>query len=266
MPEGDTVLVTATRLHAALAGRRLLATDFRVPAFATSDLRGATIERVDARGKHLLLRTDRGIAIHSHLKMEGEWQLHAPGDPWRGPAHEVRVVLKTQDRVAVGMRLGVVELLTAPQEAEALGHLGPDVLGPDWDPDEAVRRLTADPDRAVHEAVQDQRVMAGPGNVYANEVCFLRGLHPGTPVGAVADPSALVSLVHRLMSANRTTGRQITTGDTRRGRERWVYGRRGRPCLRCGTIVRGDRRETPARVRTWCPSCQPPVDGVRDEG
>ena len=85
MPEGDTVLVTATRLHRALAGRRLLATDFRVPAFATSDLSGATVERVDARGKHLLMRTDQGIAIHSHLKMEGEWQVHAPGDPWRGP-------------------------------------------------------------------------------------------------------------------------------------------------------------------------------------
>lgn len=257
MPEGDTVLVAATRLHHALAGRRLLATDFRVPAFATADLSGRTLERVDARGKHLLMRTDAGTTIHSHLRMDGEWQLHAPGSPWRGPAHEVRVVLTTEATVAVGMRLGVVELLTAREEKEALGHLGPDVLGPDWDADEAVRRLGADPDPAVHEAVQDQRVMAGPGNVYANEVCFLRGLHPGTPVGEVSDPAALVSLLHRLMTANRATGRQITTGDTRRGRERWVYGRRGRPCRRCGTIIRGDHQEAPARVRFWCPACQP---------
>jgi endonuclease-8 len=260
MPEGDTVLVTATRLHTALAGRRLVATDFRVPAFATSDLSGRTLERVEARGKHLLMRTDAGIAIHSHLRMDGEWQLHAPGSPWRGPAHEVRVVLTTRDRVAVGLRLGVVELLTARQEEEALGHLGPDVLGPDWNADEAVRRLVADPARAVHDAVQDQRIMAGPGNVYANEVCFLRGLHPGTPVGDVFDPASVVSLMHRLMTANRTTGRQITTGDTRRGRERWVYGREGRPCRRCGTGIRREQGETPARVRYWCPSCQPSRD------
>jgi endonuclease-8 len=215
-----------------------------------------------ARGKHLLMRTDAGIAIHSHLKMDGEWQLHAPGSAWRGPAHEIRVVLTTDARVAVGFRLGVVELLSARQEEEALGHLGPDVLGPNWDAGEATRRLGADPARAVHEAVQDQRVMAGPGNVYANEVCFLRGLHPGTPVGDVSDHAALVSLLHRLMSANRTTGRQITTGDTRRGRERWVYGRQGRPCLRCGTIVHRDRQETPARVRYWCPACQPAREGA----
>ena len=183
MPEGDTVLVTARRLHQALAGRRLLATDFRVPAFATADLSGHAVDRVDARGKHLLVRTDAGVAVHSHLRMDGEWQMLAPGARWRGPAHEVRAVLTTADAVAVGFRLGVLELLTPEEEQAALGHLGPDVLGADWDPEEALRRLIADPARTVHEAVQDQRVMAGPGNVYANEVCFLRGLHPTTPVG-----------------------------------------------------------------------------------
>ena len=158
--------------------------------------------------------------------------------------------------MAVGFRLGVLELLTPDEERAALAHLGPDVLGEDWDAAEAVRRLTADPARGVHEAIQDQRVMAGPGNVYANEVCFLRGLHPTTLVADVADPAALVDLMHRVMSANRATGRQITTGDTRRGRQRWVYGRQGRPCLRCGTPVRGDQQEAPGRVRYWCPACQ----------
>jgi endonuclease-8 len=261
MPEGDTVLVTARRLHQALAGRRLLATDFRVPAHATADLSGHAVDRVDARGKHLLVRTDAGIAVHSHLRMDGEWQILAPGAPWRGPAHEVRAVLTTADCVAVGFRLGVLELLTPDGERAALDHLGPDVLGADWDADEAVRRLVADPARAVHEAVQDQRVMAGPGNVYANEVCFLRGLHPTTPMGRVADPAAIVSLMHRVMSANRSTGRQITTGDTRRGRQQWVYGRQGRPCLRCGATVRRDQPESPGRVRYWCPACQPGPGG-----
>jgi endonuclease VIII len=262
MPEGDTVLVTARRLQQALAARNLLATDFRVPGFANSDLSGHTVDRVDARGKHLLIRTDAGVAVHSHLRMDGEWRVLAPGAPWRGPAHEVRAVLTTADSVAVGFRLGVLELLTPDEERAALAHLGPDVLGEDWDGAEAVRRLTADPTRPVHEVVQDQRVMAGPGNVYANEVCFLRGLHPTTPVGEVADPAALVSLVHRVMSANRTTGRQITTGDTRRGRQQWVYGRQGRPCLRCGTTVRGEQQEAPGRVRYWCPACQPAPGGT----
>jgi endonuclease-8 len=263
MPEGDTILVTARRLHQALAGRRLLATDFRVPAFARADLSGRDVDRVDARGKHLLVRTDTGVAVHSHLRMDGEWQVLAPGTPWRGPAHEVRAVLTTADAVAVGFRLGVLELLMPEEEQAALGHLGPDVLGVDWDAEEALRRLIADPARTVHEAVQDQRVMAGPGNVYANEVCFLRGLHPTTPIGDVADPAALVALMHRVMSANRTTGRQITTGDTRRGRQQWVYGRQGRPCLRCGTLVRRDQQEAPGRVRYWCPACQPGPEADR---
>jgi endonuclease VIII len=265
MPEGDTVLVTAQRLHRALAGQRLLATDFRVPAFATADLSGHVVDRVDARGKHLLARTDAGVAVHSHLRMDGEWQVLAPGEPWRGPAHEVRAVLTTAEAVAVGFRLGVLELLTPDQEQAALAHLGPDVLGEDWDADEALRRLIADPSRPVHEAVQDQRVMAGPGNVYANEVCFLRGLHPTTRMGEVADPAGIVSLMRRVMWANRATGRQITTGDTRKGRQQWVYGRQGRPCLRCGTIVRREQQEAQDRVRYWCPNCQPAPAGAGPE-
>src|SRR5262249_42109769 len=155
------------------------------------DLSGHAVDRVDARGKHLLVRTDAGIAVHSHLRMDGEWQVLAPGAPWRGPAHEVRAVLTTADSVAVGFRLGVLELLAPDGERDAVAHLGPDVLGEDWDADEAVRRLVADPARPVHEAVQDQRVMAGPGNVYANEVCFLRGLHPMLPVGRAPEPTAI---------------------------------------------------------------------------
>jgi endonuclease VIII len=258
--EGDTVHLSAGRLDAALRGQRLVKTDFRVPAFATSDLSGQTVRGVGARGKHLLLRTDRGVTFHSHLKMEGAWQLYRPDESWSGgPGHWIRAVLETEPWVAVGYRLGVVELLPTAREPEIVGHLGPDPLGEDWDPQEAVRRLAADPIRAIGDALLDQRVMAGPGNVYRCEACFLRGLHPSTPVGDVADLSALVDLMKRLMDANRATGRQITTGDPRRGRDRWVYGRAGLPCRRCGAAV---RREAPARSATdrvvfWCPHCQP---------
>ena len=265
MPEGDTVLVAATRLHAALAGERLLASDLRVPRFATADLAGQTVREVAARGKHLLLRTDAGVTLHSHLRMEGAWHLYRPGERWRGPDFQVRVVLRTAPWVAVGFRLGVCELLPTAREHEVVGHLGPDVLGADWDAAEALRRLLADPDRAVGAALLDQRVMAGPGNVYKCEVCFLRGVDPWTPVGQVDDPAGMVDLLKRLMEANRTSGRQITTGDTRPGRTHWVAGQGGKPCRRCGTAIRkadqqsGARRAgpDPERVTWWCPTCQP---------
>jgi endonuclease-8 len=169
--------------------------------------------------------------------------------------------------VAVGFRLGVCELLPTAREQEVVGHLGPDVLGPDWDAAEAVRRLLADPDRAVGTALLDQRVMAGPGNIYKCEVCFLRGVDPWTPVGQVDDLPGTVDLLKRLMEANRTSGRQITTGDTRPGRTHWVAGRNGKPCRRCGTPIRKAEQESGAgsrsashdadRVTWWCPTCQP---------
>jgi formamidopyrimidine-DNA glycosylase len=260
MPEGDTVLVAATRLHAALAGERLLASDLRVPRFATADLSGQTVDEVAARGKHLLLRTDAGVTLHSHLKMEGAWHLYRPAERWRGPDFQVRVVLRTQAWVAVGFRLGIVELLPTAREHEAVGHLGPDVLGADWDAAEALRRLLADPDRAIGAALLDQRVMAGPGNIYKCELCFLRGVDPWTPVGQVDDPAGMVDLLKRLMEANRTSGRQITTGDTRPGRSHWVAGRHGKPCRRCGTPIRKANQQGGAdadRVTWWCPTCQP---------
>jgi endonuclease-8 len=256
VPEGDTVHLAALRLNQALGGRRLLRTDFRVPAFATSDLSGQTVLGVVARGKHLLLRTDARITLHTHFKMDGSWHLYRRGEAWSIPGNHVRVVLETEDGVAVGVRLGITELIPTDRENDAVGHLGPDVLGPDWDPEEAVRRLGADPNRAVGDALSDQRVMAGPGNIYRSEVCFLRGIHPQAPIGSVADLAALVALTKRLMEANRATGRQITTGVDRPGLERWVYGRRGRPCRRCGTAIRR-QAEPSERVVYWCPNCQP---------
>jgi formamidopyrimidine-DNA glycosylase len=259
VPEGDTVHHAARRLGSALTGKALTRTDFRVPRLATTDLSGSAVMGVAARGKHLLFRVVGGHTLHTHFKMDGDWHLYRPTQRWRGPDHEVRAVLYTEERVAVGFRLGIVEVLPTAAEDSVVGHLGPDPLGPDWDPDEALRRIGADPERPVEDALLDQRVMAGPGNIYKCEVCFLRGVHPQTPVAAVADLPRLVALVHRLMEANRDTGRQITTGDTRRGMERWVYGRGGRPCRRCGTTIlkRPQGIGGRERVTYWCPSCQP---------
>jgi formamidopyrimidine-DNA glycosylase len=259
VPEGDTVHLAATRLAEALGGRIIRRSDFRVPRYAATDLSGRRVNDVTARGKHLLLRIEGELTLHTHFRMEGEWRLYRPGSRWRRPVFEVRLALHTDDWVAVGHRIPVVDLVPTSAEESIVGHLGPDVLGPDWDAHEALRRLASDPARPIGDALLDQTIMAGPGNVYRCEVCFLRGVHPSTPVGAIGDPSGLIDLVKRLMEANRTTGMQCTTGDTRRGRGRWVYGRRDEPCRRCGTpvvrVAEGSGRED--RVMYFCPHCQP---------
>jgi endonuclease-8 len=260
MPEGDTVHLAAARMRAALAGRKLTRTDFRVPRYATLDLSGRRVDDVIARGKHMLIRLDHGVTIHTHYRMDGAWHLYRHGERWQGPAWQVRAVLENANWTAVGFRLPVLDVLRTADEAEVVGHLGPDPLGPDWDPDEALRRLLADPERSISDALLDQRVMAGPGNVWRCEICFLRGVDPWMPVGSLRDPAALVSLTKRLFEANRTAGSQITTGDLRPGYERWVYGRAGAPCRRCRTPI---QRKVAApdiegdRVTYWCPRCQP---------
>ena len=259
MPEGDTVHLTAARLHRALAGRILVPTDFRVPRFATADLAGQRVREVIARGKHLLLRTDAAVTLHSHLKMEGAWHLYRPGQRWRGPGFQVRAVLVTDPWTAVGFRLGICELLATNREHEVVGHLGPDVLGPDWDLDEAARRLRAEPARPIGVALLDQRAIAGPGNIWKNEICFLRGVSPWTPVAEVDDLEAILGLLKRMMEVNRSIGHQVTTGDRRRGRTHWVAGRGGEPCRRCATPIQRAFQSAGAseRVTYWCPTCQP---------
>lgn len=257
MPEGDTVHLAATRLNAALADQTLTKTDFRVPAIATVDLSGRRLQEVVARGKHLLFRIEGGHTLHTHFKMEGSWHLYRPGERWRGSGHQVRAVLETKDRVAVGFRLAIVELLPTSKENDIVGHLGPDVLGPDWDPEEVVRRIKARPDDPLADVLIDQTVVAGPGNVYRNEICFLRGLHPSTLVRDVGDIDAVVALVKRTMEANRATGRQITTGIDRPGMHHYVYGRKGLPCRRCGSpIVKDPDEAGQTRVTYWCSFCQ----------
>jgi len=260
MPEGDTVWLHARRLDEALHGQPLVRTDFRLPQLATADLTGWTVTEVRSRGKHLLLRAaapdGRRTTLHAHLRMDGTWRVYRPGEPFRGePAHSVRVILATDRAVAVGYRLHDVTLLPTDAEPRLIGHLGPDLLGPDWDAAEAVRRIAARPDRPIGEALLDQRNLAGIGNLYKSELLFLRGVSPWSPVSAVPDLPALVDLAHRTLTANRERWVQSTTGSLRRGHTTYVYGRRAAPCRRCGTPVRRD--SAGERVTYWCPTCQP---------
>ena len=254
MPEGDTVFHAARELRGALAGRPLTRSDFRVPRFAVTNLSGRTVSEVVPRGKHLLIRTDNGLTVHTHLKMEGRWRI-APASERLRESYRIRLILANDQWRATGYELGIVELLPTAQEERITGHLGPDLLGPDWDQAEAVRRLSADPERSAGEALLDQRNLAGIGNVYKSELLFLRGIRPWRPVGKIHDVDALVSLGHRMLNANKDRVKRVTTGDARRGHETWVYGRRGQPCRRCGTRIRW--AELGDRITYWCPSCQP---------
>lgn len=259
MPEGDTVWLASRRMDDALAGRVLTRSDFRVPALAEVELAGRAVLAVVSRGKHLLTRIEGGLTLHTHFRMDGAWHLYRPGDRWAGgPAWQVRAVLENAEWQAVGYRLPVVELLPTAREDDVVGHLGPDLLGPDWDLDEAVRRLRGDPDREVGLALLDQRNLAGAGNLYRTEALFLQGLTPWVRVGAVPDLPALVERTRRLMVANRDHPQQSTTGSMSPADLHWVFERGGRPCRRCGTrVLVAEQGEPPqARLSYWCPHCQ----------
>ena len=276
MPEGDTVWLTAKRLDQALSGQILTTTDLRVPRWAEVDLTGQEVLETVSRGKHLLTRIGADVTLHTHLKMEGSWHIYKPASPWRSPDYQARVVLANATWTCVGFRLGTVELVERRLEDSVVGHLGPDLLGADWSLDEAVRRLGRRPEMPVGEALLDQRNLAGIGNMYKAEVCFLLGLHPLTAIGDVADLAQLVSRAQQLLELNKGRAEQSTTGDLRRGRELWVYGRRGQPCRRCRTPIRRDVFESlqdrerrhasgaspeQARESYWCPHCQPAATG-----
>lgn len=256
MPEGDTVYRTARRLHEALAGGIATRFDIRVPGSATADFTGERVNEVVPRGKHLLLRIG-DHTLHSHLKMEGRWDLYRPGGRWRAPAFRARAIVATARAEAVGFDLAMVEVLPTADEDRVVGHLGPDPLSATWDAAEAARRLASD-DRPVHVAVLDQRNVAGFGNEYANELLFVRGILPTRPASEV-DTLALVQTGARMIQLNRDRSGRTFTGDTRPGQQTWVYRREGRPCRRCGTLVRKTELgadPTEERIVFWCPVCQ----------
>lgn len=260
MPEGDTVWLAGRRMHDALAGKVLTTSDFRVPQHATADLRGRQVLGVVSRGKHLLTRIESGLTLHTHFRMDGTWHLYRPGERWHGGAtHQIRVVLANPEWEAVGYRLPVVDLIPTTDEAQAVGHLGPDLLGPDWDPGEALRRLLQDPGREVGDALLDQRNLAGIGNLYKAETLFISGISPWMDVAAVPDLPGVLRRAQLLLDRNKAVPEQSTTGDPRRGRQHWVFERSEQPCRRCGTPVSmAEQGAAPyARLTYWCPRCQP---------
>ena len=283
MPEGDTIFRTARTLRRALCGEEITAAETRVPQLRRLGVRrliGQTVEDVESRGKHLLMWfAPSGLALHTHMMLQGSWHTYRPGERWRKPERLAKVVLTTPSATAVCFNAPVVELLARSQVERhaALAALGPDALDPTADLAEARRRLDADLDRPIGVALLDQRVLAGVGNVYRCEVLFLHGVDPWAPVGAVppATRDDLLATAERLLKANvgPSSAPRVTTAAARgtyapshayptaapaqRGPRHYVYGRARRPCLRCGTPVRLERQGDQARLTYWCPRCQP---------
>ena len=266
MPEGDSVYQLSKRLQW-MTGREVTATSIRVPRFATVDFTGLTCERVWPYGKHLFMRFGPEV-LHTHLKMEGTWAFHRAGQRWRKPGHAARVVLSLSDAnrpdiELVGFWLGLVRVFPAREYPQQMGYLGPDLLDPDFDAAEAVRRIEANPDMEIGRALLDQRNLAGIGNEYRAEINFLAGTHPAAKVGEV-DVAKHVALARRLMWANKDSPVRVTTGIKRAGETSYVFGRNRKPCRRCGTLIEkgflggeGDLE----RVIWWCPRCQPEPSG-----
>ncbi len=268
MPEGDSVWRTARVLDRVLVDQRLVESDFRVPALATLDLTGSTCLGTDTHGKHLFTRfrgSDRVLTVHSHLGMDGAWRAMrvGPGTPPRsgGAHHQVRALLRTETAWVIGSSLKALDLLSPDDEQALRSRLGPDLLAADTGEAEAMAAWQAavlrDPGRPFAETLLDQRVLAGLGTVFVSEVGFLLGVAPTRPV-AEASATRVVSLARQLLRSSVRQGRRVTTGNTRRGADLWVYGRDRRPCRRCATPVRHDPIGTPPVARSiwWCPSCQ----------
>lgn len=265
MPEGDTIFRTAEVLRAALVGRRITAARAqpgpalrRVPDL--SRVIGTTVVTVEPRGKHLLIGFDNGLTLRTHLRMKGSWHRYRPGERWRLPMRQASAILETAESVAVLFNAPTVELLTDAdlRRSRPLRELGPDLLSRSFDADEALRRLRELDAEELGNALLDQRAVAGIGNVYKSEVAFLERLDPWSRVGRFSDEQlmAAVRTARRLLQANTRGGARVTTGSGAHGDGLWVYGRSGRPCRRCGTLIRSARQGDLARLTYWCPRCQ----------
>jgi len=272
MPEGDTIYRAAVAMNRALAARVVTRFESVYPTVnRVADDRpivGRTIESVSARGKHLLIAFSGGLVLRTHMRMNGSWHLYRLGITWQRPARDMRVLVGAGDVEAVGFNVPVAELLTARELARhaQLNALGPDLLDPAFDPVEAARRMRACGRDAVGDALLNQRVLAGVGNVFKSEILFLAGIEPFTPVAALsdADIDRLVAISREQLAANVLTRSQTlspsigrrTTRSLDPNKKLWVYGRGGKPCRRCGAPILARKSGLDARLTYWCPRCQ----------
>ncbi len=274
MPEGDTIFRAARTLNKALAGKKVVRFESVLPHLNRIDedapVAGRTVESVAAMGKWSVMRFSGDLALLTHMLMNGSWHIYRPGEPWQKRRSDARVVIETEDFVAVAFNVPIAEFHSEEslRRKPELRQLGEDVLAEDFDVQEALRRLQANSHQEVGAALLDQRVLAGIGNVYKSEICFACKVDPFVPVGSLSEEQlrCLVEQARKFMKANvrdtarggitTYTGFRRTTGRGNPAERLWVYRRRGLPCRKCGAMIEGKKHGLDARVTFWCPNCQ----------
>jgi endonuclease-8 len=285
MPEGDTVFRTARNLGRVLIGKPIIGFRSTYPLLTRfnddTPLAGQTVDRVEPRGKWLLIFFSGGGILTSHLLMNGRWHIYRQGERWQLPRFHMRIVIENSEFQAVGFRIPVARIHTAQSLARDLQVVRTenDLLNAEFDPTVATGRLLQHAHEAIADVLLDQGVLAGVGNVFKSEICFVNGLHPFRAVATLThdEAAAVVASAQRLLKANvlEDSGDTIMTyrGQQRRtthasdpGASLWVYGRAGEPCRRCGEAIRRRIQGADARVTFWCPSCQRMPDGSEVDG
>ncbi len=284
MPEGDTIYRSARALGRALAGKQVTQFETALAPLASVDdntpIAGRTVEKVESRGKWLLIFFSSDLILLTHMLMSGSWHIYRPGERWRMLRGAMRCVIRVADFEAVAFNVPVAKFFTARtlERDSMIPKLGPDLLRADYDEQQARARILTRPDEEIANVLLNQRVIAGLGNVYKAEVCFLCGVHPFRTVASLtpAELDCLLFQSRKLIGENvqedsRTgdkiltyTGARRTTRSADQSARLWVYGRQGQPCRRCGTAVLLRKQGTGARSTYWCPQCQPsdvPVAG-----
>ncbi len=265
MPEGDTIYRAVRALERALAGRTVTGFESVFPRLTRIDedrpIRGRTVERVESRGKHLLIRFSGNIVLRTHMRMNGSWHIYRPGERWQRPFSDMRIVIRTAEFEAVAFTVPVAELSTEEDAARELSALGPDPLSPAFDAAEAVRRIRDRGQMEVADALLDQRAVAGLGNVFKSEVLFAAGVSPFARAGELPEPvvARLVALAVKFMRVSAEGGERRTRGSLDRTQRLAVYGRAGKPCVRCGRPIARVKQGPDARSTYWCEHCQSPT-------
>lgn len=285
MPEGDTIFRTARALGRALTTRQVSGFHSTYPLLTRfnddTPIVGQSVEQVESRGKWLLIHFSGGGTLATHMLMSGSWHIYRPGERWQQPRSNMRIVIENNDYVAVGFRVPVAKMLQ-PQElarATRIPSAAIDVLSESFDSKEVLRRMQACADEEIADVLLHQEVLAGVGNVFKSEACFVTGTHPFRQVASLSTEGlgVLIAASRRLVAANvlEDSGETIVTygGRNRRtthqadpGARLWVYGRSGEPCRKCGEPIRRRVQGPDARVTFWCQHCQPMHDGTLVDG
>ena len=274
MPEGDTIHRAAATLQRAIGGQVVTRFESALPKLTRVDadtpLRGRTVERVEARGKHLLIWFSGDLVLRTHMRMNGSWHIYRPGERWQRPHRDMRIVIETAAMHAIAFTVPVAEFVTSHELAnhDVAAELGPDPLSDIFNAEQAIERMQAHGDIEIADVLLDQRVIAGIGNVFKSEVLFGARVNPFAHVSQLTREqlAAIVAVATRFMRANvgadvvsgfsRTAGMRRTTGRADPSARLWVYGRGGLPCRRCGTPISRRKHGPFVRSTYWCERCQ----------